>query len=84
MEIFEAISVYYLNKKRKSAVLSLKEEMFFEKLIGKNIPVSLIIQAIDNAYYRFGRKLHLRSIARELKSILKERGLECHLDELDF
>lgn len=75
MEILESISLYYINKRKKSSVLSYKEEIYFQKLIDLQIPPSLIFTAIDNASYKYGNKINISNISKELRVISKERGL---------
>ncbi len=82
MEILESISRHYINKKKRSAVLSLKEEIFFEKILAMNIPPSLVISAIDSAFYKYGRRLSLKAITQELKEILSQRGLNFNPESL--
>lgn len=79
MEILEQISMHYLNKKKKGAFLSLKEELFFENLIESNIPINYIIHAIDNSFYKYGSRINIRNIRRELITILKDRGFNIEL-----
>lgn len=74
MSDLEEIIRYYINKKRKSTVLSYKEEMFFEYLMEIPVAPSLIIEAINTSYYKKGNKITINSIKAELLSILKSRG----------